>query len=201
MDKLKLHVIAVSTRPGRVGPGVSRWMAEVARTHGRFEVALVDLASFDLPVFDEAGHPMQGNYANGHTQRWSASVDQADAFVFVTPEYDFSTPPSLSNALIYLFREWHYKPVGFVSYGGLSGGMRSVQMTKQIATALKMMPIPEAVAIPFVHEKLGHDGNLRESDGLNESALAMLDELHRWAAALRPLRVGELPAALVSGAA
>ena len=78
----------------------------------------------------------------------------ADAFVFVTPEYNYAPPPALVNALNYLSREWNYAPVGFVSYGGISGGLRSVQVAKQIVTTLKMMPIPEGVPMPMVFQNL-----------------------------------------------
>jgi len=122
----KLHIIICSTRPGRVGPSVAQWAYDAAVAHGGFEPVLVDLASFGLPVFDEPEHPRLGKYQHAHTKAWSASVAAADAFVFVTPEYNFGPPPALVNALNYLSREWQYKPAAFVSYGGHSGGMRAV---------------------------------------------------------------------------
>jgi NAD(P)H-dependent FMN reductase len=144
-----LQIFTVSTRPSRKGPAVAAWFEQRAREHGVFDVEAVDLAAVNLPMFDEPEHPRLQKYQHEHTKRWSASVARADAFVFVMPEYNFSTPPSLINALDYLVAEWAYKPVGFVSYGGVSGGLRSVQMTKLLVTALKMMPMVEAVSIPF----------------------------------------------------
>jgi NAD(P)H-dependent FMN reductase len=186
-----LQVILVSTREGRKGPAVAEWFVGRAREHGRFEIELIDLADVNLPLFDEPRHPRLGKYEHEHTKRWSAIVDRADAFVFVTPEYNYSAPPSLVNALDYLNREWAYKPVGFVSYGGVSGGTRSVQMTKQIVTALKMMPIPEAVSIPFFVEYLDADTGVFDPGATQEmAATAMLDELLRWTGALKPLRAG-----------
>ncbi|MDF2688137.1 MAG: NADPH-dependent reductase, partial [Microvirga sp.] len=143
--KPKLHIIIASTRPGRVGPGIAQWFSEYVAEHGRFEPVLVDLAEFNLPLFDEPEHPMKQNYHHAPTQPWAESVSAADAFVFVTPEYNYAPPPALVNALNYLSREWNYAPAGFVSYGGISGGLRSVQVAKQIVTTLKMMPIPEGV--------------------------------------------------------
>jgi len=110
-----------------------------------------------------------------------------DAFLFVVPEYNYSMAPSLANALDYLFWEWQYKPVGFVSYGGVSGGTRGVQMAKQIVTTLKMMPIPEGVIIPFVPDRL-KDGRFDPNEQMEDAARAMLDELARWEDALRALR-------------
>src|SRR5687767_4262370 len=98
----KLHVIVCSTRPGRKGLAVAQWFFEHAKRHGGFDLALIDLKDVNLPVFDEPEHPRLGKYVNDHTKKWSATVDAADAFVFVTPEYNYGTPPSLLNALTYL---------------------------------------------------------------------------------------------------
>src|SRR5690606_31558155 len=145
----KLQIIIASTRPGRQGPAVAKWFTDAAERHGAFEVELVDLAEVNLPLLDEPNHPRLKEYEHEHTIAWSRKIDEADAFVFVTPEYNSSSPPALVNALNYLYQEWNYNPVGFVSYGGISGGLRSVQMTKNIVTTLKMVPIVEAVSIPF----------------------------------------------------
>src|SRR4051794_37691276 len=117
-----LQTIVVSTRPGRAGLPVAQWFHDYARQHGKFAAELVDLAEVDLPLFDEPSHPRLRHYQHDHTRQWSARVARADAFVFVTPEYNHATPPSLVNAIDYLVHEWAYKPVGFVSYGGVSGG-------------------------------------------------------------------------------
>ncbi|MGW3287026.1 NADPH-dependent FMN reductase [Streptomyces sp. NPDC001002] len=188
----KLHVVVGSTRPGRLGLPVGQWAAQTAKEHGGFDVELVDLAEIGLPLLDEPGHPRAGLYAHEHTRRWSATVDEADAFVFVTPEYNSGPPAALLNALSFLYAEWLYKPVGFVSYGGVAGGLRSVQVLKQVATALKMMPIPESVAIPFVFKHLG-EGGFRADEQMEAAATMMLDELLRWSEALRPLRLNPPP--------
>jgi len=173
--KLKLHVITVSTRPGRVGPKVAQWFTGFAAAHGAFEA-------------DEPHHPRLRKYEHDHTKAWSASVDAADAFAFVTPEYNYFAPPSLVNALTYLAAEWAYKPVGLVSYGGVSAGLRAAQSEKLVMTTLKMMPLPEGVAIPMVGTLIDKEGVFRANDLVDASAKSMLDELHRWAGALKPLR-------------
>jgi NAD(P)H-dependent FMN reductase len=160
---LKLHTVICSTRPARIGPVV------------------------DLPVFDEPEHPRMQRYVHEHTKRWAASVSAADAFVFVTPEYNFGPPPALLNALNYLYLEWNYKPAGFVSYGGASGGMRAVQAEKLTLTTLKVVPLTEAVAIPMAWNAVA-EGKLSLPEGQAKAATAMLDELARWAEALKPLR-------------
>ena len=114
------------------------------------EVQLVDLQEVNLPVFDEPNHPRLAKYERAHSKAWSATVKGLDAFAFMTPEYNYGPPPALLNALDFLFHEWACKPAIFVSYGGVSAGLRSVQMSKLTLTALKVMPLPEGVPIPFV---------------------------------------------------
>jgi len=184
---LVLATVICSTRPGRIGPTVASWFQAQATAHGGFDAKLIDLAEVGLPLYDEAHHPRMKKYEHDHTKRWSAIVDGADAFVFVTPEYNFTMPPALLNAVTYLYSEWGYKPAGFVSYGGVSGGLRSVQTAKTLLTTLKMMPIPEQVVIPMVAGQV-KDGAFAANEQQDVSAKTMLDELARWAGALKPLR-------------
>ena len=182
-----LSIVIASTRPGRVGRTVGDWFTERARQHGGFEVKVVDLAEVRLPFLDEPRHPRFRQYEHEHTKRWSETIGASDAFVFVTPEYDYSMPATLLNALQFLSVEWHYKACGFVSYGGVSAGTRSVQMAKQVVTALKMMPMAEGVFIPFVPKEL-KDGVYPGSKTQEDAAKVMLDELGRWTSALAVLR-------------
>lgn len=184
-----LQVIVVSTRPGRAGGAVGAWFVDQAKAHGKFDVEVVDLADVALPLFDEPRHPRSGQYQRPHTKRWSETVARGDAYVFVTPEYNYSTPPSLVNALTFLAAEWAYKPAGFVSYGGTSGGLRGVEMTKQFLTALKVMPIPEAVALTGFTQWLDEDtGTFTPEEPHEKASAVMLDELFRWAEALAAMR-------------
>lgn len=130
---------------------------------------------------------MKGQYQHAHTKAWSEKVASADAFVFVTPEYNFSAPPALLNAMNFLYHEWVAKPVGFVSYGGVSGGLRSVQVVKATASTLKMVPLPEAVTLPFA-AKLIENGVFTPPEVQERAATTMLNELLRWEGALRQLR-------------
>ena len=183
-----LQIVIASTRPGRRGLPVAQWFIGRAREHAGFELDVVDLAEFRLPFMDEPSHPRLRQYIHEHTRAWSARVDAADAFVFVTPEYNFGFNAPLKNALDYLHHEGQYKPLGFVSYGGIAAGTRSVQMLKQVTTALKMMPLFEAVNIPFVAQFIDDEGRVQANATMETAADAMLDELVRTEAALRPLR-------------
>lgn len=183
-----LQVIIGSTRQGRQGPYVASWFTERARKCGLFEVEVVDLAEVNLPMLDEPNHPRLKQYQHEHTKAWSATVERADAFVMVTPEYNFGAPPSLLNAIDYLHFEWFYKPVGFISYGGVSAGTRAVQMLKQVVTTLKLVPMVEAVAIPFFSQFLSDGGEFQPPEVQDKAADDLLKELHRWTEALRSLR-------------
>jgi NAD(P)H-dependent FMN reductase len=185
----KLGVIIASTREGRAGLPVAEWFLEAARKHGGFEPETIDLKQQNLPLLEEPHHPRLARYEQETTKAWSKRVSSMDAFVFVTPEYNFGSPPALVNALDHLFVEWHYKAVGFVSYGGVSGGTRSAQMTKQIVTALKMVPLFEAVTIPFFSKLIDpSSGRFQGGEIQEKAAVVMLDELMRWTRALEVLR-------------
>lgn len=189
---MNLHVVVCSTRPNRVGLAIGQWFAQVAGEHAGYETKLVDLAEVNLPMFDEPEHPRLRKYQNAHTKAWSASVDSADAFVFVTPEYNFGPPPAFINAVTYLTQEWAYKPAGFVSYGGISGGMRAVQMEKQVLSTLKVVTLTEAVVVPNAAAQITTAGDAGKVFAPNElqrsSAIVLLNELHRWSSALTVLR-------------
>lgn len=185
---INLHVVITSMRPGRVGLPVGEWFDTYARADGRFNVRLVDLMEVNLPFMDEPNHPRLEQYTKDHTKAWSKTIDEADAFAFVTPEYNYGMPASLKNAIDFLSREWAYKPAGFVSYGGISGGTRSVQHAKQVVTTVNMMPMSPAVNVPFVAKFINDDGRFEPNEPLEKGATALLDELEKWAAALKPLR-------------
>ena len=188
MAKPVLRIIIGSTRPGRVGPSVAAWITEKAIEHGGFDVQVTDLAELNLPMLDEPNHPRLRQYVHQHTWDWSAIVDASDAFIFVTPEYNYSFNAATKNAIDYLHAEWQNKAAGIVSYGGVAAGTRATQMLKQVLTALKIMPVPEAVNIPFVFQHLDEDKRFKSTELIDASATAMLDELLRWTQSLAGLR-------------
>jgi NAD(P)H-dependent FMN reductase len=183
-----LRIIIGSTRPGRVAPAVAEWIAQRAREHGGFDVRVADLAEINLPMFDEPNHPRLQKYVHQHTKDWSALVAESDAFIYVTPEYNYGFNAALKNSIDYLHNEWTNKAAGIVSYGGVAAGTRATQMLKQVLSSLRMMVVTDAVNIPFVRNLLDDDGRFKPNEVLEASATAMLDELLRWTEALRPLR-------------
>ncbi len=183
-----LAVIVCSTRPGRIGLPIASWFRGVAEAQGSFDVQLLDLKVVDLPIFDEPNHPMLADYVHEHTRRWSAMVAAADAFVFVTPEYNHSFNAATKNAIDHLHREWHHKAVGFVSYGGVSGGIRAVEALLPICAALRMVPSVANVVLPFPFSRFDDEGTFLGDDAMVGAANAMLAELERWTGALATLR-------------
>jgi NAD(P)H-dependent FMN reductase len=184
----RLQIIVASTRPGRVGLPIARWVYDRAVEHDAFDVELVDLAEVDLPFLDEPKHPRLGEYFHQHSKEWSAKIAAGDAFVFVMPEYNHGYTAPLKNAIDFLYAEWQHKPVGFVSYGGVAAGTRAVQAIKLVLAALKMTPAVESVPIPFFGQHIDTDGRFNGTDALNTAVVGMLNELKRLDGILRPAR-------------
>ena len=185
---INVKIIIASTRPGRKGPAVAAWITERAKAHTKMDVEVLDLAEINLPFLDEPEHPRLQKYQHQHTKNWSAKIDSGDAYIIVTPEYNFGYPATIKNALDFLYNEWTYKPVAFVSYGGVAGGTRAVQMLKQVVTAQKMMPVTESVHVPFFDKLINEQNIFVADEGLEKSAGQMLSALTKWALALKPMR-------------
>jgi len=183
-----LLIVIASTRPGRVGLPVGRWFEDRARSHGGFRVTVADLAELRLPLVDEPNHPRLRKYTQPHTRKWSETVDAAEAFAFVMPEYNYSFTAPLKNAIDFLHQEWQYKPVGLVSYGGVSAGTRAAAALRIPLTAVKLYPLAEAVSIPFVAQFIDDDGVLQANETMDKSADVLLGELVRVSEALAVLR-------------
>ena len=184
---LKVKVIISSTRPGRVCPLFAGWIAGLATERDGFDVELVDLAELALPLMDEPKHPVMKDYQHDHTKRWAAIVDEADAFIFVSPEYDSFPPAAVINAVQYLVHEWNRKPAGFVSYGGVSGGTRAMQELRMLLSNLGVMPLHKSVPVPFFPQFI-KDGVLTPNEQMADGAALMLNELADWAGALKTIR-------------
>jgi NAD(P)H-dependent FMN reductase len=177
-----------------VGPQVAEWFAERAARHGDFEVRVIDLAEVDLPLLDEPEHASTGIYVHEHTRRWSAIVAEADAIVFVMPEYNGGFTAPLKNAIDYLVHEWKDKPVGLVGYGMSSGGMRAVHMIKPVLLALGMVPVSAGVVI-HLRQAMDVEGRLVPSAAMDSAADGTIEELARLTPAFAALREIRSPVA------
>lgn len=184
----KLKIIIASTRPGRKGIHVADWFAEAVKMYPDFETEILDLATINLPFIDEPKHPRLQQYEHEHTKNWSAKISDADAFICIIPEYNYGAPPTLINAIDFVYKEWNYKPMGIISYGGISGGLRSAQMCKQVFSTVKMVPLMEGVALPFFEKKIDENGKFIADDLIERSVKNMMTELLKWTKGLKHMR-------------
>ncbi|MFK3728947.1 NADPH-dependent FMN reductase [Streptomyces sp. NPDC088090] len=185
---LSLAVITASVRDGRLGPAVADWFTTRARARPGLAVRTVDLREAPLPLtLPEPGREPAAGVA-GVRDRLRAVLDGADAFVVVTPEYNHSFPASLKNVLDWFLAEWAAKPVGFVSYGGLAGGLRAVEQLRPVFAELHAVTVRESVSFHTAWELLDADGRIRGDKAADAAAVALLDRLTWWGRALRTAR-------------
>jgi len=182
----KIGIILGSTRPGRNGEAVAKWVLDVAKQRTDAEFELVDLLDYKLPHLDEAAPPSFGHYTQPHTIEWAKKIASFDGFVMVTPEYNHSTSGALKNAIDFLYAEWNNKAVGFVSYGSV-GGARAVEHLRLIAGELQMADVRAQVALSLVHDFENYSTFV--PDERQAATLGtVLDQVVAWSKALTPLR-------------
>ncbi|WP_084529833.1 NADPH-dependent FMN reductase [Nocardia crassostreae] len=180
-NPLRLEVIVASTRPGRFAPVVADWFLRAARADARFAVGVIDLLETPLPV-DLTETPQ--------TRAYCERIASADAFVAVTSEYNHGYPASLKTALDTAKREWRAKPIGFVSYGGLSGGLRAVEQLRQVVAEIHMVSIRESVSFAEAKRKFDAAGETRDGAAVDASE-RLLRQLAWWGSALRDARAAD----------
>jgi NAD(P)H-dependent FMN reductase len=182
----KIGIILGSTRPGRNGEAVAKWVYDVAAKRSDAEFELVDLLDYNLPHLDEAIPPSMGQYSQPHTIEWAKKIDSFDGFIFVTPEYNHSTSGALKNAIDFLFKEWNNKAAGFVGYGSV-GGARAVEHLRLIAGELMLADVRAQVLLSLATDFENYSTFLpseRQEQALN----AVLDQTVTWSKALETVR-------------
>jgi NAD(P)H-dependent FMN reductase len=184
-----IKFIIGSTRPNRFGPKPAAWIADLAKAYeDKATFELVDLADINLPLLDEPKPPAMGDYANEHTKQWSKVVDEADGFVFITPEYNHSTSAVLKNAIDFVAHEWKFKPAGFVSYGAEAGGARAIEHLRGVVVWLRMYSMGDQVVIPNYWEQLNEQGEFTANQKQIDTAKKMLEDLIFWAEDMKAAR-------------
>src|SRR5918998_3340192 len=186
---LRVAIILGSTRPGRNGEAVARWVYDIAKKRSNDDIAFeyVDIKDFALPLLDEPIPPSQGQYSKNHTKRWAAKIDSFDAFIFVTAEYNHGIPGALKNAIDFLYKEWNNKVAGFVSYGGV-GGIHSVEHLRLVMAEIQVADVRGQVAFSFFTD-FENFSNFKPAPFQEKSANNMLDEVIAWGGALKALRL------------
>lgn len=183
---LELAVVIGSTRPGRVGEAVGRWVHEVAQRRGDARFELVDVAAFDLPLLDEPIPPSMGKYSKEHTKRWAAKVAAFDGYVFVTPEYNHGICGALKNAIDFLYAEWNDKVAGFVGYGS-AGATRAVEHLRLVMAEVQVATVRNQVMLSLREDF--EDYSAFKPRAFHEKALGqVLDQVIAWGGALKGLR-------------
>ncbi|WP_438854546.1 NADPH-dependent FMN reductase [Agromyces sp. M3QZ16-3] len=191
MSAVRIGIIIGSTRPGRVGEQVARWVLEQARSRSDAEFELVDLVDFALPHLDEAMPAAMGQYAQAHTKAWAEKVDSFDGYIFVTPEYNHSTSGALKNALDFVYAEWNNKAAGLVSYGS-AGGTRAAEHLRLILGELQVADVRQQVSFSLMTDFENYT-TFTPAEYHAGMLAAQLDQLVPWALALRSVReAGEL---------
>ncbi len=185
MSDLRIAVILGSTRPGRNGEAVAKWVMEQA-TDRSPSYELIDLAEVNLPMLDEAIPPSAGMYQHEHTKAWAATIAPYDGFVFVTPEYNHSLPASLKNAIDFIYAEWNNKAASFVAYGSL-GGSRAIEHLRGIAAELQIADVRQQVSFSLFTD-FKDFSEFTPGPQHADSAQTMFNQLEAWAGALKPLR-------------
>ena len=176
---IRIAVIIGSTRPGRKGEEVARWVHEIAQKRDDAEFELVDIKDFNLPLLDEPVSPVMGQYSQPHTKAWAARIDSFDAYVFVTPEYNHGTSGALKNAIDFLYKEWNNKTAGFVSYGG-AGGVRAVEQLRLVLAEVQIATVRNQVSLSLFTDF--ENFTVFKPAAHNEKAVnTMLDQVIAWA--------------------
>lgn len=185
---LNIGIILGSTRPGRNGEAVAKWVVGQTNSRSDARYELVDIKDFDLPLLDEPIPPSQGKYSQPHTKRWAQKIASFDAFVFVTPEYNHSTSGALKNAIDFLYAEWNNKAAGFVSYGSM-GGARAVEHLRVIMGEVQIADVRAQVMFSLATDFKNY--SQFEPHPRHEKELdALLQQLVAWGEALRAVRTG-----------
>ncbi|OFB38399.1 NADPH-dependent FMN reductase [Frankia sp. CcI156] len=188
---INVAIVIGSTRPGRRGEAVARWVHDIAVKRADARFGLLDLRDFNLPHLDEEMPPAMGQYQHPHTKAWAEAVAAFDAYVFVTPEYNHSTSGALKNAIDFLYAEWHNKAAGFVSYGA-AGGTRAVEHLRLVLGELQVADVRDQVALSLSTDFEGFVA-LRPAAHQEATVTAMLDQVIAWGGALRRLRLEAAP--------
>jgi NAD(P)H-dependent FMN reductase len=183
---LRIAIIMGSTRPGRNGEAVARWVYQLAQKRSDAEFELVDIKDFNLPLLDEPMPPSLGQYTKEHTKAWSAKIASFDGFVFVTPEYNHGISGALKNAIDFLYKEWNNKAAGFVGYGSALGA-RAVEHLRLVMGELQVADVRAQVGLSLFTDF--ENFSVFKPAAHHEKALnVVIDQVIAWSGALKTLR-------------
>ncbi len=186
MKMTKIAIILGSTRPGRNGEAVAKWVYEQGKGREDAEFELIDIADYNLPLLDEPVPAGARQYTKEHTFKWSEKIEEFDGYIMVTAEYNHGIPGALKNAIDFLYEEWTNKAVGFVSYGSAMG-VRSVEQLRLIAGELQMADVRQQVMFSLFTD-FENMSEFKPQEYHKESTQTLFDQVIAWSEALKPLR-------------
>ena len=189
MSQVRIGIIIGSTRPGRVGDQVARWVYEQATERDDADFEIVDLADYSLPHLDEALPAASGQYANAHTKAWADKIASFDGFVFVTPEYNHSTSGSLKNAIDFIYAEWNDKAAGVVSYGAAMG-LRAAEHLRLIMGELQIADVRQQVGFSLMTD-FENFSTFAPGPQHAKGISTQLDQVVAWSGALQGVRAAK----------
>ena len=189
---LKIKVIMGSVREGRFNDKASNWVSAIAKRREGIDVEILDLKEWNLPVLSERVSPSQvkdGKYSTEIISKWAQKIQEADAFIMVTPEYNHSTSGALKNSIDHIYGEWNNKAVGYVAYGSLGGG-RAMEHLRGIAAEVQMADVRAGVNIMAPWTLVDEKNELKEGalDSYERAANLMIDQIISWGTALKAVR-------------
>lgn len=189
--KPRILVILGTTREGRRGEAVAKWAMSVLTLISEADFELVDLRDWDLPYYNFSGYPSteKGKYFSEIQEKWGKKIDEADGFLMITSEYNRGYPAVLKNALDYLWYEWNHKPISFITYGGISGGLRAAEQLRQVIIELEMVPIRDEVVIHGISRSIDENGNMKKDEKSDEHLKSVAKRLVLWANSLKKIRI------------
>lgn len=187
---IRVKIIIGSTREGRFGDKPAAWIASVLAEKG-IPAEVLDLREYEMPFFSEAETPSYKSkpYAHPAVVRWTEKIHEGDAYIVIAPEYNHGYPAVLKNAMDYVYQEWNNKPIAFIAYGSAMGA-RSVEQLREVAIELQMVPIRNAIHMPY--DVVAAVGGGKDPSEVfvpyTERATGLIEQLLWWAKALKVAR-------------
>jgi NAD(P)H-dependent FMN reductase len=179
-DSLRMAVVIGSNREGRFGIVVAQWFVHVIADIDGLDVDVIDLADLDL-------HSRIGIDPPDAMRSVFPRVAAADAFVFITPEYNHSFPASIKAFIDLHVEQWFGKAIGFVSYGGIAGGLRSVEALRLVFASLNAATVRNTVSFANAWDEFA-DGTPSNPERRARAANSLVQQLKWWGHALRNAR-------------
>jgi NAD(P)H-dependent FMN reductase len=183
---MKIGVILGSTRPGRIGEAVAKWVFDIASKRDDAEFELIDIADYNLPLLDEPVPPSLGQYSKDHTKRWAQKIGSLDGFIFVTPEYNHGTSAALKNAIDFLFKEWNNKAAAFVGYGS-AGGVRAIESLRLVMGEIMVADVRAHVQLSLFTD-FENFSTFKPDPRHIQEVSTMIDQLLGWTGAMKRIR-------------